>query len=110
MGIEGPASEPESRHNSATLPNAPGDHWREPARGGSASRTLAAVASNDRDTALERAIALLTRRLPFAADDEVTELVRERRAMREELRALREGAAGNVVPLARAGGEFGSRR
>ena len=50
--------------------------------------------------ALERAIAALTRRLATADDAEIAELVNERRAMREELRVLREGAAGNVVELA----------
>jgi hypothetical protein len=44
--------------------------------------------------ALEHAVDLLTRRLPYAADDEIAEMVRERRAMREELRAPRGGRRG----------------
>jgi hypothetical protein len=45
----------------------------------------------------ERAIAAITRRLATAADDEISSLVDERRALREELRAARESAAGNVL-------------
>lgn len=48
---------------------------------------------------LEAAIDRLTRALASAEDDAIGELVAERRAMREELRALREREAGNVVPF-----------
>jgi hypothetical protein len=92
MGIEGPTIV----NNSALL----AQPLAEMPRDSDASRTLATVAAN-RETVLEHAIETLTRRLPFAADDEVTELVRERRAMRDELRALREVAAGNVVAIRR---------
>ena len=56
-------------------------------------------AEPSREAALEHAIATLTRRLSNVADEEIGELVSERRAMREELAALRTGAAGNVVDL-----------
>jgi hypothetical protein len=58
----------------------------------------------DRAAVLEHAIETLTRRLPHAGDEEIAELVRERRAMREELQTLREGAATNVVKLLARGG------
>jgi len=49
--------------------------------------------------ALEAAIDRMTRALVTATDEEIAELVAERRAMREELRALREVDAGVVVRL-----------
>jgi len=71
------------------------DDRRETPRDGDESRTLAAVRS------LERGIAVLTNALAAADDDEVIELMRERRAMRDELRAIHEASAGNVVRITR---------
>jgi hypothetical protein len=52
----------------------------------------------DQAATLEAAIARLTRALATADDDVIAELVAERRAMREELRVLRETNA-DVVRL-----------
>jgi len=51
------------------------------------------------EAALEAGIAAITRAIASASDDEIPALVDERRAMRAELAALREGRAGNVVRL-----------
>jgi hypothetical protein len=108
-----PQREPRSPVNQAGSSIAPRDADRETRRGPNdlertspdlASRNgepLPKWADGSRESALEHAIETLTRRLPYAADDEITELVRERRAMREELAALREGNAGNVLPFAK---------
>jgi hypothetical protein len=45
---------------------------------------------------LEAAIARVTRALAAADDEAITELVAERRALREEFRAMRESGAGVV--------------
>jgi hypothetical protein len=94
-GIEAPATAGESPNDSSALQNASRDDWREVPPVDDASRTLAAVRS------LERAIEALTHALASATDEDVAELVRERRAMRDELQALREASAGNVVPFRR---------
>lgn len=54
----------------------------------------------DEEAALVAAIDRLTRAMGVAADDAVAEIVAERRAMREELEALRRArSAGKVVPI-----------
>ena len=52
---------------------------------------------DDAAHAIEVAIDRLTRAFETATDEGVIELVRERRAMREELRAIRESGGGVVV-------------
>jgi len=90
MGIEGPASEPDSRKDSAPLADGPRDDGHGRARGQSptprGSVTVGAVASNDEiGAALARAV--LDGR--DAVADELT----------RALRARREASAGNVVRL-----------
>ena len=66
-----------------------------PLPGGSAAATLPHRAGVDEAT-IQAAIDRLTRALATAADDAIPGLVDERRALREELRELREGDAGVV--------------
>jgi hypothetical protein len=48
---------------------------------------------------LERAIASITRAIGAASDDEIADLVSERRDMRGKLAELQRAAAGNVIAL-----------
>jgi hypothetical protein len=68
---------------------------RESTSGPTAAATLPLRRALDEAT-LEAALARLTRALATADDEAIPELVAERRAMREELAAMREGDAGVI--------------
>ena len=80
--------EPDSRHEPATA-----DGRTDAASTPKATGTREPV---QQAAQLEAAIERVTRALATADDDTIAELVAERRAMREELRALREVSAGVV--------------
>jgi hypothetical protein len=76
--------EPEGEHESPRLETA---------------RDQSRPIETDRGAILEAAIDRLTRALVSVDDDVIPELVAERRGLREELHALREAGAGNVIDL-----------
>jgi hypothetical protein len=106
-----PTTDTKTQDSAGSVSESTGDEGR---RGGLPPRPAAASEGVSKDAGgdveldkkianRERAIERLTARLATADDEEIGEIMAERKAMRAELAALNEAAAGNVVR-----GKFGA--